>query len=549
MKILIRVDSSYEIGAGHFMRCLSLANALKEASHSVCFSSRTLLPKHKELITEYSHDFLPILISQEFEDECNSTKCLWSEEHQISDAKYCITNSVRVGAEWIIVDHYNLDEIWEKRVASKRRKLMVIDDMANRKHACDALVDYTFNRTEADYKNLVSENCQLYIGSRFSIIKPSIIKAKESRKNSVAAAKVKKIGILMGATDPLGLSVKTLTEINRVPISKDMEKIVILGPGNRSINDLKSAVKLDNIHNVSFLSDPQNYSEVIASLDYAVSACGSTAIELIYLGVPSVLVPAVENQTASAKAFDSAQIARVAWIGAGTDISAIGDEFSKLLSSASNPALNDLLPLTPIFDDLGQKRIVDVLHNGNQILKTAEAPFYLAPIELKDLEMIRSWRNTLEIRRHMYNQAFISKEQHRKWYKKISNDPSEVVLVFYSSGQPCGYVNFKLKGYPSSETVCYWGFYLAPGSKPGLGKQLGSAALSFAFDQLKVEQLIGEVKTENTKSQTFHQKLGFDYIQDKYLDVDGKTLKIKCYTISRQCWLASEQMQESHYGT
>ena len=106
-----------------------------------------------------------------------------------------------------------------------------------------------------------------------------------------------------------------------------------------------------------------------------------------------------------------------------------------------------------------------------------------------DLDMVRGWRNHIEVRRYMYTQHEIGADEHLRWFERASTDPRKHLLVFESEREPCGFVSFSL----ISATVADWGFYLAPDAPKGSGLQLGQAALTYAFHEQAWHKVCGHV--------------------------------------------------------
>lgn len=158
----------------------------------------------------------------------------------------------------------------------------------------------------------------------------------------------------------------------------------------------------------------------------------------------------------------------------------------------------------------------------------------LRPMSSADLEMVLSWRNHPEVRRHMYNQAEISLAEHSRWFASAAQDARRHLLVFEQAGRPAGFVNL-LEDAPGQ---AYWGFYLAPDVARGTGRELGACAIAYAFEELALQRIWGEVLAENTVSQKFHERLGFvleKVIAEKILA--GKTLTgIRKYVLDRDAW-------------
>ncbi|MFJ3056121.1 UDP-4-amino-4,6-dideoxy-N-acetyl-beta-L-altrosamine N-acetyltransferase [Herbaspirillum sp. NPDC087042] len=158
----------------------------------------------------------------------------------------------------------------------------------------------------------------------------------------------------------------------------------------------------------------------------------------------------------------------------------------------------------------------------------------LRPMNQADLEMVLSWRNHPEVRRHMYNQTEISLEEHSRWFAGAAKDTRRHLLVFEQAGRAAGFVNL-LEDAPGQ---AYWGFYLAPDAARGTGRELGACAVAYAFEELALQRIWGEVLAENSVSQKFHERLGFvleEVIAEKI--VAGRTLNgVRKYVLGREAW-------------
>lgn len=122
------------------------------------------------------------------------------------------------------------------------------------------------------------------------------------------------------------------------------------------------------------------------------------------------------------------------------------------------------------------------------------------------LELIRAWRNHIDIRRFMYTQHEITAEEHHRWFVAKDRDPFSHLLLFKMNDEPYGFVNItQIRQGP----VADWGFYVAPEAPKGTGQLLGNAALGFAFGELNLHKICGEAVAFNTRSILFHRKMGF----------------------------------------
>lgn len=123
-----------------------------------------------------------------------------------------------------------------------------------------------------------------------------------------------------------------------------------------------------------------------------------------------------------------------------------------------------------------------------------------------DLSMVLAWRNHPEIRSFMLTQHEISISEHTRWFREASEDISKRLLIVESQDNPVGYVQFSnLKLW----RIADWGFYICPKAKKGTGKKLGFSALRYAFEELKLNKVCGQVIASNKASINFHERLGF----------------------------------------
>ncbi len=123
-----------------------------------------------------------------------------------------------------------------------------------------------------------------------------------------------------------------------------------------------------------------------------------------------------------------------------------------------------------------------------------------------DLENILSWRNHPDVRKFMFSQHEISREEHWNWYFKSSQDKSRRLLIVENCAKAIGFVQFSKI---SNIGIAEWGFYVDPKSPKGMGKKLGLTALNYAFDKLKLFKICGQAVQENYASIAFHKYFGF----------------------------------------
>lgn len=140
------------------------------------------------------------------------------------------------------------------------------------------------------------------------------------------------------------------------------------------------------------------------------------------------------------------------------------------------------------------------------------------PMAHDDLLRVLAWRNVADVRRYMYTQHEITLAEHERWFEAASKDPGKHLLIFERDNQPLGFVNFTEV---ARGGIADWGFYAAPDAPKGTGRQLGQAALDYAFTHIKLHKVCGKALAENQRSIQMHQSLGFrqeGILSDQHFD-------------------------------
>lgn len=132
----------------------------------------------------------------------------------------------------------------------------------------------------------------------------------------------------------------------------------------------------------------------------------------------------------------------------------------------------------------------------------------LREIEEQDLKKILEWRNSDFVRLNMFSQEIIELNQHYDWFKRMKADESSVWWLYSDLiGRDCGVVYFTDIDYHKG--FCFWGFYISPDSKKGIGKLMANEALREILSKPEINEVYGDVLEFNNRSRAFHEKLGF----------------------------------------
>jgi len=299
VKVVIRADASLQMGTGHIMRCLTLAEALKKKGAEVEFICRTHEGNLVERIEQqgFKTHVLPLNQNAVTDDGLYGPK--WLGASQQEDAELCLLILGKTKPDWLIVDHYSLDQAWQSVLAECFSKLMVIDDLANRKHQCDVLLDQTYGRKESDYAGLVPKNSQLLLGSEYALLRPEFAEWREFSLQRRITPSFKKLLITMGGVDPGNMTGELLDALKDCSLPKELDINVVMGATGPHLKKVQQqAERLPYKTNV--LVDVNNMAEVMANSDLAIGAAGATTWERCCLGLPTIQVVLAENQRVAA---------------------------------------------------------------------------------------------------------------------------------------------------------------------------------------------------------------------------------------------------------
>ena len=247
-KIIFRADASIEIGTGHIFRCLTLANKLKYF-FKIYFICREL---NGNLILFLKDKGFNVCIlpksnysSYDFKE---NVKCKehskWLEERWDIDAKLTSDLIKKIkNIEWLIIDHYSIDYKWEGVVKKFCSKLMVIDDLNDRKHDCHMLLDLNYSKTMNDYIELVPKNCKILVGSEYTIIRDEFVKLRMGSLNRRLNPQLNRILIFMGGSDKKNITSKILQVLSDLPLHSSIKFDVIVGISCPWTDDIINSAK------------------------------------------------------------------------------------------------------------------------------------------------------------------------------------------------------------------------------------------------------------------------------------------------------------------
>jgi len=331
MKVAFRTDASLQMGSGHVMRCLTLADALKAQGADCHFISRQhpghLLDvihqrgyKSNSLVAHVqpARAAIKSIVKEAPNPQQKPVHSAWLGNTWQNDSQETAAILRGLQPDWLVVDHYALDQRWERALAPHYRKLLVIDDLADRPHVCDLLLDQNLGRQPEHYAPLVPQQCQVLTGPHYALLRPEFAALRPcSLQRRQAQPALRQLLITMGGVDQPNATGQVLQALKACALPQELRITVVMGlmaPWLQNVRELAAQMPwpTEVVVNVS------DMAQRMADSDLAIGAAGSTSWERCCLGLPTLMVVLAENQQAGAKALQAAHAACL--VGSVSDI-------------------------------------------------------------------------------------------------------------------------------------------------------------------------------------------------------------------------------------
>jgi UDP-2,4-diacetamido-2,4,6-trideoxy-beta-L-altropyranose hydrolase len=351
--IAIRTDASHQIGIGHVMRCLTLANELRKQNNAtVFFVTRKAEGNAEEKIKDAGFEYVELDTGVDapisYLNHGN-----WLRAPQLSDAEEFKSALNRRGVfyvDLVIVDHYGIDYLWHKQIKNFTKKIFVIDDLGDRLHDCDYLLDQTYSCKADKYKNLVSSECNQYLGTLYALLRPEFegLQPVKVDENSLL--------VMFGGTDPDNLTLKVLNVIENMSY---LDKInVVLSGSAKNLVEVSTYCQSRDL--ISLHISPNNIAKLMAESKLAIGAAGTTSWERCVAGLPTVAVIQAFNQREIASSLQKAGV--ISYIEANNIDDQLKDKVSEWLIALSKD--NDYMEkCLDVCDGYGTNRVVSGILN------------------------------------------------------------------------------------------------------------------------------------------------------------------------------------------
>lgn len=473
MKVIFRADASHEIGSGHIYRLLTLSDALRSIGWNCAFActSETLM-----IVPALKNKGVAILPPDAVE-----------------------------ACDLLVIDHYGLDKDYEEQARGWAKRIAVIDDLADRSHDCDVLLDMTYGRKQNDYRDLLPDDCTVLCGTEYALLRPQFTQARpaslECRKNLNSPPRVL---VSLGSTnlhDVTGTVLKALAGYQGQKLAMD----VVMGSGAFAYDEVKALTQNIPLHEVVLHTDTPHMADLMMQADLAIGAGGTSSWERCCLGLPTLLVELADNQSMIADQLDQA--------GAVINLGRLGNFDPANFVQIMDDLLNSRETLgrmsakaSAICDGRGSERVLPWLMADKST--KGENTVRLRWLEARDEDILLNWQSEPETRRYARTSAPPTPEEHAAWLERKLADTQSFPYLILTDGLEAGHIRLDNRGAFFEVSILIDPAYY------GMGIAL--AALELLHDLHNDKIIRAEVLPQNEASQALFQKAGYKTDQDNW---------------------------------
>jgi len=432
--IVIRADASTRIGTGHIMRCLTLAAKLKVDEHRIIFFCK----QHHGHLNDFIENsgFEVIALSKPVNNlETEHNEHPWLGCHYQDDAKEClqyVQNFKLKKIDLLIVDHYSLDYQWQDLFKPLCEKIMVIDDLADRKHHCDILLDQTFGRTPQDYQSLLPKHCTLLLGKQYMLLRDEFYHARnlaQEKRINPQQSLPNHVLISLGGTDPDNIASKILSWL--ISMKADYRELNICLVANSHSNFLSELNTLAQKHQwIEIIIQPSSMAKLMLNANIAIGSSGATAWERCCLGLPSLSIISADNQQLVSKSLMDAGAITNLGCFKQLNIKTFRDAFAELFHNQKNYQKMVLRSFS-CCDGLGAGRAAKRVLHKMSILELKLAT-------IKDKEITFSWQADKNIRQYFNQSTTPTWAEHSHWFDNNLSNPVSSLYIIHNNNMPVG---------------------------------------------------------------------------------------------------------------
>ncbi len=416
MTLIIRADASVEIGTGHIMRCLALAQAWQQTGGETIFVMGTSTP----------------VLEKRLDSEQIKVICLSLTPGSCEDAKETALLALRHNASWVIVDGYHFGGEYQQVIKDFRLRLLFIDDFG---HATHYYADIVLNQNIFAHEGLYTHReyyTNLLLGNQYILLRQEFQQWVGWQRSY--RAKACKILITMGGADADNVTLKIIQALRLVK-ADELETVVVVGGSNPHYQQLCLASK-ELQFSLRIEKNVENMAELMTWADIAVSAGGSTCWELAFMGLPSLILVLAENQRENAEKLG--EMEAIVNLGWHEDVSAnqIASAIAQLIL-ADETRMKISKRSQHLVDGKGSKRVL--MHIDDKKLR-------LRLVQQEDCRLLWEWSNDPEVRAISFFSEAIPWEQHVEWFASKINSTACILYIAVDRNEiPVGQIRYDIE--------------------------------------------------------------------------------------------------------
>jgi UDP-2,4-diacetamido-2,4,6-trideoxy-beta-L-altropyranose hydrolase len=479
------------------MRCLTLADALRKEGANVKFVCREYDGNLCERIERDGYE-----VARLAPMHAPAATSAWigpTAEVEAAETRKAIAKWT-APLDWLIFDHYAIDRRVERSLRDLANSIMVIDDLANREHDCDVLLDQNLvAQMDERYAGKIPDHCALLLGPRFSLLQPLYAKLRASTR--LRSGAIRRVFVFFSGADVNNLTELTIRAFLRLQRS-DVHMDVVATHGHPYADSIRQSVATSN--NVTLHFDLASLAPLMAAADLAIGAGGSTSWERACLGLPSIVITMAENQRPVAEELSSQGI--VHWLGDQSIVTETLMETTLRTYVETGIEVAWSARCSAAVDGIGADRVCAMLTLSQSGNLRARA------VTIEDESLLLEWANDPLTRRNAFSSESIASGTHAAWLlgRLAKTDACRFFVVESMHGVPVGQARF-------DRCAEYWeiDYAVAPLFR---GKKLGAALLKVALRKLRDEipdaVVVGRVKPTNLPSCRVFESLGFRKTED-----------------------------------
>lgn len=481
---VIRADGAPEIGLGHVMRCSALATLLYECGWDCAFA----LSDEAAAAALSPRWMVQILPKTDASGEAIALARHWRE-----------------GCDLLIVDHYGRDAGFERACRDWARRILVIDDLVDRPHDCEILLDPAPPRPAAAYTDLLSPDCRILAGLSYALLRPRFAMLRSAalaRRDQ--SMEVRRVLVSMGGMDAANLTSRVLDAVAIAAPNLDID--VVLGAGAPPLDEIRARTAAN--HRISLHVGIDDMASLMADADLAIGAGGTSSWERCCLGLPSLVLVAADNQRPGAQFLASREAALVIDEEGGTQ--AATDIALQLRRLLDDPLLRRSLgeKAATLCDGRGGWRTLLGLVAPAHARDGGEVSLRLA--EPSDAMIMFDLQTAAETRLYSRNTVPPTQAEHLAWFANALVDPHRLVTVICHRGAPAGVLRL-------DRCTGAGEFEISIAVMPARhGNGIGAATLGLAQSLMAGATLLAEIDPANLASQHLFRGAGFRQIDPRH---------------------------------